>query len=138
MESVGNGSKNEVLADFKDALEKIDFGAYNPNSQEFRNALDIGLMCFLLCKMFSDDVELPLPKEEEKSDDDIAEEISGAKKYLQKFIDTGDESYRGMSADELRHASTLIKKANSRLPGGEEKLRLKSYEKEIQEITAQM
>ena len=44
----------------------------------------------------------------------------------------------GMSADELRHASTLIKKANSRLPGGEEKLRLKSYEKEIQEITAQM
>lgn len=43
-----------------------------------------------------------------------------------------------MSADELRHASTLIKKANSRLPGGEEKLRLKSYEKEIQEITAQM
>ena len=65
-----------------------------------------------------------------QSDDRLSEKpASGA---------TGDESYRGMSADELRHASTLIKKANSRLPGGEEKLRLKSYEKEIQEITAQM
>ena len=138
-EGLGN-ARNEVLADLHAALEKIDFTAYNPNSADFNNALNIGLMWLVLCKVGG-------MGEAESSDthggngergDDISEELSGAKRYLQKYIESGDGSFREMATDELRHAGILIKKANARLPTGEEKARLKSYESEMREIAEQV
>ena len=43
-----------------------------------------------------------------------------------------------MSKDELKHAEVLIKKAYSKLPNSEEKMKLKSYEDEIKAISNQM
>ena len=64
--------------------------------------------------------------------------ICGAKKYLQKYLDTMDVSFREMAKDELRHGSILLKKANARLVSGDEKKKLKGYESEIAEISAQI
>ena len=75
---------------------------------------------------------------EYKSVDDIDEEINGAKKYLQKYSETGDSNYKEMSGDELKHATILIKKAYSKLPSGDEKIKLKSYEDEIKKISEMM
>ena len=125
----------EVKADFVSALEKINFSAYNPNSAEFTNALRIGLMWHLLCEI--DDCN-EAESENPKPDDEIADEIAGAKKYLQRYIDTGEMTFREMAADELKHAAVLLKKANAKLPTGEEKARLKEHEKEIAEIQGEM
>ena len=43
-----------------------------------------------------------------------------------------------MANDELKHANLLIKKAYSKLPSGEEKMKLKSYEDEIKVISEMM
>lgn len=127
--------REEVLKDFHSALEKINFSEYSPNSSEFSRALNIGLMWLLLGKICCNSDS---PTAEFKESDDISEEIFGAKKYLQKFIDTADSAFKEMSADELKHAAILLKKANARLPSGEEKQKLKSYETEIQEIQNQI
>lgn len=128
--------KNEVLNDFKTALKSVDFRSYNPNSSEFLTALNLGLMWNILCEM-SDD-ESPAPASNHKSVDEIDEELSGAKKYLQKFSETQDSTYKEMASDELKHANFLIKKAYSKLPSGEEKMKLKSYEDEIKMISEMM
>lgn len=117
---------DEVLADFQTAISEVDFSRYNPFSAEFDKALRIGLMWQLLCM-----TEAP-------ESDEIAEEISGAKKYMQKYAETGDMSFKEMSEDEMKHAGILIKKAYSRLPSGEEKTRLKVYENEIEELKKAM
>ena len=133
-------NREEVLKDFKESIDKIDFTEYNPNSPEFNKAVNIGLMWLLLGEIIMN----PFPEKEIPSEtvtnenDDISEEIFGAKKYLQKFMDTGDSVFKEMSSDELKHAGILMKKANARLPSGEEKQRLKSYEGEIQEIQRQI
>ena len=129
--------KNEVLNDFKTALKSIDFSSYNPNSSEFLTALNLGLMWNILCEM-SSDAESPAPALEHKSVDEIDEELSGARKYLQKFSETQDAVFKEMANDELKHASILIKKAYSKLPSGEEKSKLKSYEDEIKVISEMM
>lgn len=126
--------REEVKSDFDSALEKINFSAYNPNSTEFTNALRIGLMWHLLCELDGGEADT----ESQKADDEIADEIMGAKKYLQRYIDSGDMNFREMASDELRHAEILLKKANSRLPTGDEKIRLKSYEAEIAEIRGKL
>lgn len=126
----------EVGGDFRKALEKINFKKYNPNSAEFTNALRMGLMWHLLREV--DGIEPTEKPETSKSDDEIADEISGAKRYLQRFIETSDTAFRDMASDELRHAEILLKKANARLPGGEEKQRLKEYESEIREVYGQI
>ena len=127
--------REEVKSDFDSALEKINFSAYNPNSAEFTNALRIGLMWHLLCEL--DGCEM-VESETKKTDDEIADEIMGAKKYLQRYIDSGDMNFKEMASDELRHAEILLKKANSRLPTGDEKTRLKDYETEIAEIRGKL
>ena len=126
--------REEVKADFDSALEKINFSAYNPNSAEFTNALRIGLMWHLLCELDGGEADT----ESQKADDEIADEIMGAKKYLQRYIDSGDMNFKEMASDELRHAEILLKKANSRLPTGDEKIRLKGYETEIAEIRGKL
>lgn len=130
----------EVYSDFKNSLSKIDFNSYNPNSPEFISALNIGLMWYILKEMGEDKVEKMMPMgESEKADKtDIEDELYGAKKNFQKFLDSGDVTYKNMAEDELRHAEILIKKANSKLPTGEEKSRLKEYEIELKQITEQM
>lgn len=128
---------DEVCSDFKKSLSEIDFGSYNPNSRQFDSALRLGLMWYLLKETGGEGVS-------EKEDaaraekDDISDELFGAKKYFQKYTDSGDSSYMEMARDELRHAGTLIKKANSKLPGGGEKAKLKSYEDELNSISRQL
>ena len=57
--------------------------------------------------------------------DEISEELAGAKKYLQKYLDSNDSIFQQMANDELKHAEILIKKAYSKLPNTEEKTKLK-------------
>ena len=128
-------ARQEVLTDFKNALERIDFSSYNPDSADFIRALRIGLMWHLVCEIGCKPDE---PVVETENADEIQEEIFGAKKYLQKYLDTRDVSFLEMAKDELRHGSILLKKANARLPSGDEKKKLKAYESEIAEISAQI
>ena len=121
--------KCELKKDFQELLENIDFNSYNPNSQEFKNALNIGLMLHII----PDEVEKHNEIENIEKDE-ISEELAGAKKYLQKYIDSNDSIFQQMANDELKHAEILIKKAYSKLPNTEEKTKLKSYEDEISQI----
>ncbi len=86
----------ELRKDFKGALSDIDFTKYDPFSKGFMKASFIGQMWFLL-KTFCED-------------DDVEEELDGAEKYMDKFMETGDAQFRDMAKDELRHAGILIKK----------------------------
>ena len=121
--------KCELKKDFQELLGNIDFNSYNPNSQEFKNALNIGLMLHII----PDEVEKH-NKIENIEKDEISEELAGAKKYLQKYLDSNDSIFQQMANDELKHAEILIKKAYSKLPNAEEKTKLKSYEDEINQI----
>ena len=128
---------NEVFSDFKDSVAKIDFNSYNPNSAEFLSALNVGLMWYLLQELGEEKVEVKAMTQESEKDE-ISEELFGAKKYLQRFMDSGDMAYKEMSSDELKHAGILIKKAYSKLPNAEEKAKLKSYEDELNSISKQL
>ena len=121
--------KCELKKDFQELLENIDFNSYNPNSQEFKNALNIGLMLHII----PDEVEKHNEIENIEKDE-ISEELADAKKYLQKYIDSNDSIFQQMANDELKHAEILIKKAYSKLPNAEEKTKLKYYEDEISQI----
>lgn len=121
--------KCELKKDFQELLENIDFSSYNPNSQEFKNALNIGLMLHII----PDEVK-KYNEIENIEKDEISEELADAKKYLQKYIDSNDSIFQRMANDELKHAEILIKKAYSKLPNAEEKMKLKSYEDEINQI----
>lgn len=91
--------EDEVLNDFHQSLCHIDFDSYNPRSPEFVNALNIGLMWKIL-----KDMEVPAVKEE----DDVQEEIDGAKKYMEMYKETKEPVYKTMAGDELRHAEILL------------------------------
>ena len=121
--------KCELKKDFQELLGNIDFNSYNPNSQEFKNALNIGLMLHIIPDEFEKHNEI-----ENIEKDEISEELADAKKYLQKYIDSNDSIFQQMANDELKHAEILIKKAYSKLPNAEEKTKLKSYEDEINQI----
>ena len=121
--------KCELKKDFQELLENIDFNSYNPNSQEFKNALNIGLMLHIIPDKVEKHNEI-----ENIEKDEISEELAGAKKYLQKYLDSNDIVFQQMANDELKHAEILIKKAYSKLPNAEEKTKLKSYEDEINQI----
>lgn len=122
--------KCELKKDFQELLGNIDFNSYNPNSQEFKNALNIGLMLHII----PDEVEKHNEIENIEKHNEISEELADAKKYLQKYIDSNDSIFQQMTNDELKHAEILIKKAYSKLPNAEEKTKLKSYEDEINQI----
>lgn len=128
-------AREEVLNDFKNSLEKIDFeNGYNPESKEYQQALNLGLMWLVMCKMTKTENKEPV----EKKSDDIAEMLYLSKMFLQKFIDTADSSFKEMSETMLRYAGALIKKANAKLPTGEEKQKLKDYEVEMNGIAKQI
>lgn len=128
----------EVLGDFKNSLAGIDFNSYNPNSPEFISALNVGLMWHLLQEIGGDKIENKVVSMESEEKDEISDELHGAKKYFQKFMDSNDSIFKEMAKDELKHAEILIKKANAKLPSGEEKVRLKEYEMELKEISEQV
>lgn len=89
--------------DFKEALSEIDFNkAYDPYSKEFMKPLFIGMLLAAI----------------KLSDDDVKDELNGAKTYWNKYLETNDSQYRDMAYDELKHAGILLKK----------------YEKERQEL----
>ena len=125
--------KCELKKDFQELLENIDFSSYNPSSQEFKNALNIGLMLHII----PDEVEKHNEIENIEKDE-ISEELAGAKKYLQKYSDSNDSIFQQMANDELKHAEILIKKAYSKLPNAEEKTKLTSYEDESSQIKSNL
>lgn len=125
----------ELEKDFSDALKKIDFAKYSPRSQEFLDALFIGLMRLVLCgtEKHSAGVE-----RHDESDNCVSEKIAFAKNALRRFAESGDEAYKEMCLDELRHARTLLKKAYAKFPNAEEKTRLRGLEAEAEEISRQV
>ena len=126
--------KSEVLKDFKDSLSKIDFSSYNPKSSEFETALFTGLMVMIMDSLEDKGDEFEMSE----GNDEIAEEIFGAKKYFQRYLDSKDEMFKKMSEDELSHGSYLIKKAYNKPIGNEEKSKLKKYENEIEQLSQQI
>lgn len=121
--------KHEVMNDFKEALEKIDFTKYNPKSDEFETALFTGLMYMILDETQDGDTS-----HYENGVDEISDEIHGAKKYLQMYMDTNEENYRRMANDELNHATFLLKKAYNTIMSNEDRAKLKKYESDIDEV----
>ena len=104
----------ELEKDFKAAVEKIDFESYDPYSKTFMKPLFIGQLYLAMKSVY---------------EDDIREELDGAAKYWNTYLETGDTTYKEMAADELRHAGILIKK---HMAGADEKRKseLSMYEKE--------
>ena len=123
------GTKDELMRDFNEGLSKIDFYNYNPMSQEFGVPLFVGLMMMVMDK-YED--------KQNKSNDEIGEEIYGSKKYLQRYLDTNDEMFKSMSEDELKHARYLIKMAYNEPVSNEEKMGLDKYESMIQQVESQI
>jgi len=126
---------NEVFSDFKSSLKSIDFAFYNPNSVEFTSALNVGLMWYLLHEMNGKDVPETINETKTAEKSEIADELFGAKKYYQRYLDMNDAVFKDMAKDELKHAEILIKKANSKLPSGDEKMKLREYEIELKAIS---
>ena len=94
---------NQLEKDFEEALSKIDFSkAYDPYSKDFMKPLFIGMLLAAI----------------KLSDDDVKDELNGARTYWNKYLETSDSQYRDMAYDELKHAGILLKK----------------YEKERQEL----
>ena len=105
--------------DFKEALSCIDFDeAYDPYSKTFMKALFIGQL-LLAVKSVEDDVD---------------EELDGAKKYWKIFQETNDAQYREMAQDELKHAGILIKKHLVKTTDPKTREKLNELEKERQEM----
>lgn len=106
--------------DFKEALSEIDFkGAYNPWGKAFMKASFLGEMWFLVKMLYEDD--------------DVESEIEGARTYFEKYLSTGDATFRDMAKDELRHAGILIKK-HSEWADDDQKAILEAHESERQEL----
>lgn len=86
----------ELKKDFRDCLSEIDFKEYDPWSKKFMKASFIGQMWYLMKALHDDD--------------DVEEELEGAETYMEKWLSSGDVTFRDMAKDELRHAGILIKK----------------------------
>ena len=100
-------------------MSKIDFKEYDPYTKKFMTAGFVGQMWFLMKALIEDD--------------DVEEELDGAKTYFEKYLETNDSQYRDMAKDELRHAGILIKK-HSEWADDEEQKVLDDHEAERQEL----
>lgn len=109
----------ELRKDFKDILSNIDFNEYDPYSKKFMTAGFIGQMWFLVKSLIEDD--------------DVEEELDGARNYLEKYLETNDVQYRDMAKDELRHAGILIKKHSEWADEKEQEI-LDEHERERQDL----
>ena len=106
--------------DFKEAVSQIDFkGPYNPWGKAFMKASFLGEMWFLMKSLYEDD--------------EVESEIEGARTYFERFLTTGDTTFRDMAKDELRHAGILIKK-DSEWADEDKKKILDAHESERQEL----
>lgn len=130
------GAESELLKDFKDAVSKINFESYNPNSPEFASALAIGKMWRLVHKL-NECGACKKALSGEAETDEIAEKIAAAKRHLQRFLNTDNDTYRQMSKDELAHADALIK---IEMPGADATRvqKLRRYADDIKAVAAQM
>ena len=108
----------ELEHDFKKAVKDIDFTRYDPYSREIMKPLFIGQLYLAMKEIY---------------EDDVAEELEGARKYWETYLETNDSAYKDMAQDELRHAGILIKK---HLVGADEKYKneLNAHETERQEM----
>ena len=70
-------------------------------------------------------------------EDDVEEELDGAKKYMLKFLETDNEIYKEMAKDELKHAGNLIK-IHYLHADDKEKEELEERENERQEILSRL
>ena len=84
----------ELKKDFKEALSHIDFNEYDPYSRPFMKALFIGQLLVAVKEI----------------EDDVEEELDGARDYWYRYLESNDIQYKEMANDELRHAGILIKK----------------------------
>lgn len=134
MESVGSDARKEIAkSDFLEALGKIDFEkAYDPFAKEYQTALNLGLMALVLVSLAGISGSEGSPEAES-----IESVLADAKKSLQRYIETGDMSFKKASDDWLDRAEAMIRKAYSRLPSGDEKARLKALENEVGQIRKQ-
>lgn len=134
MESVGSDARKEIaLADFREALEKIDFEkVYDPFAKEYQTALNLGLMALVLVNLAGISGSEGSPEAES-----IESVLADAKKSLQRYIETGDMSFKKASDDWLDRAEAMIRKAYARLPSSNEKARLKALENEVGQIRKQ-
>lgn len=107
----------ELKKDFREALSHIDFDSYDPYSRPYMKALFIGQLLMAVKEM----------------EDDVDEELDGARKYWNTYLVTNDVQYKEMAHDELRHAGILIKK-HLAVADEHEKEYLNSLEKERQEM----
>lgn len=107
----------ELKKDFKEALSHIDFSEYDPYSKTFMKALFIGQLLMAVKEM----------------EDDVDEELDGARNYWNKYLETNDVQFKEMAHDELKHAGILIKK-HLATADDSEKAYLNGLEKERQEM----
>ena len=109
---------DELKKDFDEAIAEIDFNHYDPYSKAFMKALFIGEM-YMIMKCIDDDVE---------------DELDGAREYMIRYMVTKDSQFKEMAKDELKHAGILIRKemptANT-----EKVNRLHRYEEDIAELS---
>ena len=84
---------DELEKDFKELLGCIDFEHYDPYSKLFMRALFIGQMYMCVKSLDEDDVE---------------EELEGAEKYIRRYLETDNETYREMARDELPDNVSLL------------------------------
>lgn len=112
----------ELENDFKKAVKHIDFKQYDPYSREVMKALFIGQLYLAMKAIYNDDIH---------------EELDGARKYWESYLKTNDSAYKDMAQDELRHAGILIKK---HLINADEdyKSMLNAYETERQDLIKMM
>ena len=89
-------SATETLEkDFEEALSKIDFNKpYDPYSKDFMKPLFIGMLLTAI----------------KQTDDDVKDELNGAKTYWNKYLENNDSQYKDRAHDELKHAGILLKK----------------------------
>lgn len=128
--------KEELKNDFQMCCEKIDFTNYNPNSNEFQKLVSIGVLYFLLNQdVFKDKItEKIIEKDDIHEKDLIDEKLFSAKKYIQKYIDTRDITYKNIAKDELTHIDSLIKKSQNKLLSLNKKEKLDSQKNQYQSI----
>ena len=108
----------ELKKDFEEAIKEIDFSKpYDPYSKQFMKPLFIGQLLMAVKEI----------------EDDVDEELDGAKNYWNKYLETNDVQYKEMAHDELKHAGILIKKHLAKADESE-KAYLNGLEKERQEM----
>ena len=113
----------ELRKDFKEKLNDIDFNEYDPYSKKFMTASFIGQMWFLIKEL--------------AEDDEVEEELDGARKYYERYEKTDDETFLQMAKDELRHAGILIKKIYE-WADEKQKVHLEEQENERQALMKEM